>query len=119
MSRLTFDLRRDLGDGSAPDVTRLEGVAGLAVMMQTLRLPIGDLTDPEAIMQAVGEMPVVSLRAETAGQVAILLGTLIAAVADRAPAGTVEMAIRLSRFVDASPPELGRVLPGASPPEGA
>lgn len=107
MSRLTFDLRRDLGDGSPADVTRLEGVAGLAVMMQTVRLPIvesGTPTDPEAIMQAVGEMPVVSLRAETAGQVAILLATLIAAVADRAPAGTVEMAIRLSRFVDASPP---------------
>ena len=114
MSRLTFDLRRGTADGP-PDVTRLEGVAGLAVMMQTDHLPIVDGADPEAIMRAVSDMPVVSLRAATAGQLAILLGTLIASVEECAPAGTVEMAIRLSMFVNASRPEMRRVLPAELP----
>jgi len=51
---IRIDLRRDDGD-----VTRLEGVAGLAVMMQTDHLPVVDDADARALMQAVRDMPVV------------------------------------------------------------
>jgi len=103
---IRIDLRRDDGD-----VTRLEGVAGLAVMMQTDHLPVVDDADARALMQAVRDMPVVSLRANTSRQLAIMLGTLIASVGEIAGEETVQLACVLSGFVNAANPTLRRVLP--------
>lgn len=106
MSRLRIDIRRDDGE-----VTRLEGVAGLAVMMQSDTLPVVNERDARALMQALPDMPVVSLRADNSRQLAIMLGTLLASVSEYAGVETVELAIVLSAFVNAKKPELRRVLP--------
>ena len=78
---IRVELRRDDGE-----ITRVDGVAAIAAVLQTdVMLPTLDPDDKEAMLAALEDMPVVSLRCDNEAQLAVLLGTLLGTVADLAP----------------------------------
>jgi hypothetical protein len=102
---ITIDVRRDDGE-----VTRLHGVAGMAVMLPEVDLPEGAL-DADALMRLVGDgMPVVSLRADNAAQLAVMLGVLMATIRDHCPEALVA-AGEVARYAQAARPQWRRKLP--------
>lgn len=104
MSAITIDVRRFDGD-----VTRLEGVAGVSVVMGE-DVPIVDPTDAEALVAAVKDMPVVSLRADNSAQLAVMLGCLMATIAEVAPEA-LDAAAAVALITNARDPRCRRDLP--------
>lgn len=108
MSRIRIDVRRDDGE-----VTRLEGPAGLAIMMQTSAPSVENIPEtPErarAWMKSI-DPAVVSLRASGPEDVVIMLATLIATVSAMGPE-LVAAAGLLAPYIRADRPEFRRVLP--------
>lgn len=109
MARLTFDLRRQDGD-----VTRLEGEAGIAVMMQE-EIPIADPNDLFDLMKQIKNMPVVSLRVDNEAQLAFLLAGLLGVIHQMGGYRVIEMAIVLSSLIKMGPDSLHRTLPDDRP----
>lgn len=102
---LTIDVRRSDGD-----VTKLQGVAGVAVMLQT-DFELEDFDSAEDMMRHLPDMPIVSLRADNKGQLAVILAGLLASVRDTAGGEVVSTAFALAPFIDAREPQLYREAP--------
>lgn len=105
--RVTIDVKMDDGQ-----ITRLEGVAGLAMMIQTEE---GIPTVPfpwtkKKLAAALSDMPLISLRTDNMEQLAILLGCLMAFVKNANPAAYYS-AVFFSQFVDTLNPHLRRTYP--------
>jgi len=105
MKPLTFTIHRSDGD-----ILKLDGVAGVAVVMQSEYIPEADPSDEERVKGMMAHMPVVSMRASNSGQLAMILATLIATVRAHAPEA-LEPAMALSTMINAADPELQRDLP--------
>jgi len=105
MKPLTFTIHRSDGD-----ILKLDGVAGVAVVMQSEYIPEVDPTDEERVKGMLAHMPVVSMRASNSGQLAMILATLIATVRAHAPEA-LEPAMALSTMINASDAVLQRDLP--------
>lgn len=105
---IRLDIRRDDGE-----VTRIEGVASVSAVLQSDVVPVLDDSDPQALAKALKDMPVVSLRCDTAAQIAALLGTIIGAVAEIAPEA-IEPAFEVAAVTNAANPALRRFLPQGS-----
>ena len=88
MSRISIDVKRHLDDGEI-DVTRLSGVAGVALVVEH---------DYDLSKGFHGiQFPITSIRIDTAAHAAIILAGLIAAVRDIDPT-VVPLALQLSMF---------------------
>lgn len=97
--KITIDVCRDDGE-----VTRLEGVAGLAIMLQR-DLPPLPIENGKEI-----PMPILSLRADTQAQMALMLAGLMAFCRQDDPE-TYERAERLSFVIDTKKAAVRRFLP--------
>jgi len=108
MSRVRIDVRRDDGD-----VTRLEGPAGLAIMMQTSAPSVENIPETPAgareWMKGV-DPAAVSLRASQPEDIVVMLATLVATVNVYGPE-LVAAAMLLAPYIRADRPDLRRVLP--------
>lgn len=97
--KITIDVARDDGE-----VTRLEGVAGLAIMLQR-DLPPAPIESGKQV-----PMPILSLRAESKAQLALLLAGLLSFCRHEDPQ-VIEHAERLSLLMDSKNVTLRRELP--------
>lgn len=106
MSNISVTVHRKTDD----DVLQLEGVAAITVVMQTEWRP----DENPAVEEMLQHVPIVSLRADTEGQVALMLATLIATIRDQMPStspSVLDAAHTLAYLIDAKHPELQRQLP--------
>lgn len=94
---ITIDVKRSDGH-----VTRLQGTAGLSAVCRAPR-DVREFT-PET------ETPIVSLRADTRFQLAVLLGAIISAAEEVDP-GVTGRALELTTVMDSDRPETRHVLP--------
>ncbi len=106
MKPLQIQLRRDDGD-----VTLLEGVAGVAVVMQSDTIPCANPNDPVSLMKSLPEMPIISLRADNSAQLSVMLAGMIAVVDDAAGPEAVRIAFALAPLIDCRNPQLRREVP--------
>lgn len=106
MSRVTVEIARD-----GVDVARWEGVAAIAVTLQKDLVPNADPSNPVDLASKVPDMPVVSLRADNAAQLSVMLGCLLGVVEQQAGPEAVLAAIMFSRMANFADPEMLRTLP--------
>lgn len=108
MGAIRIEVRRDDGE-----VTRLEGPAGLAIMMQSTAPTVEDVPEtPEGArewMKSV-DMPAMSIRAKEPEELVIMLAALMAFVNAQGPE-LVEAARLLVPYVGVDRPAFRRVLP--------
>ena len=106
---ITIDLRRDDPDGNQ-HVTRMQGTAGMAIAIETTDLDQFTV-DPDvaqAVMMLQGKnMPVCSIRASNAMELALMVAGVVA-TADHTHPGILPLALRLAGLMDCDNPMMYR-----------
>lgn len=92
------------------EVSVLEGVAGIAIVMPTEEMPLPESMDPEDLIAWLKDMPHISLRCDNTAQMAVCLGVMIGTVMDIAP-DALEGAMAIAAITNASEPLLRKEFP--------
>ena len=102
--KITITVRR------GNEVSVLEGVAGIAIIMPTDDMPIPKSMDPKDLIACLVNMPLISLRCDNTAQLAICLGVMMGTVMDIAPEA-LEGAMAVAAVTNAHDPLLRKEFP--------
>lgn len=111
MSRIRIDVWRE--DGS---VTRLEGSAGVAVVMPEYSLPQKELSPLEVMRELGDRLPMLAVRCDNPRELALCMAAIQSfANVHGGGASTALFATMLSVLMDSHAPEYRRALPEDKP----